>query len=298
MPKPWTFCLDCAAGFSFYHFSLTPTIQPCLCQLGLLIWGIIKCWDLVLLSDVIIVCLLGRWGQPRNEKKGLYLNNSIMFLTPILAAQERLHCFWRKSAFGAMAVAACVLPTVWTSVGGKEKIWGKFLSEWTGNSKTAAHQLAASHPKGCRCVCECVCVLHILDDYIRKIISIHVCWINSSRPSAMEVFSGWKSENLTAMSETGHPFLTEAGESSQSVPQVYSGWVGKARSKLMKAGDQLLVWLSTYSPLAGADDWRFSSPLHLTPSTRCGTGLCVCVCACDPCSCSVTDISTASRSPL
>lgn len=40
-------------------------------------------------------------------------------LTPKLAAQTRLLCFWRKSVFGDLAVAAYAVPRVWPSVGGK-----------------------------------------------------------------------------------------------------------------------------------------------------------------------------------
>lgn len=55
------------------------------------------------------------------------------------------------------------------------------------------------------CVCVCSTYLMIISE---KIISIHVCWINSSRPLAMEVFSGcflkvWK---LNSHEWNGSPF--------------------------------------------------------------------------------------------
>lgn len=54
-----------------------------------------------------------------------------MLLTPRLAAQARLLCFWRKSAFGDLAVAACAVPRVWSFVGGKKKIG----TMWKGQKK-------------------------------------------------------------------------------------------------------------------------------------------------------------------
>lgn len=62
---------------------------------------------------------------------GLQLNTSIMLLTPKLAAQARLLCFWRKSALGDLAVAACAVPRVWSFVGGKKKIG----TMWKGQEK-------------------------------------------------------------------------------------------------------------------------------------------------------------------
>lgn len=104
-----------------HHCSLTPTIQPCLCQLLLLIWGIINRWDLALL----VMSSLGPcWDAEVSQGtiKGLYLNNSIVCLTPKLASWVRLQCFWRKSAFRGLAVVICAVPRVWTSVGGNKKI--------------------------------------------------------------------------------------------------------------------------------------------------------------------------------
>lgn len=45
-----------------------------------------------------------------------------MLLTPKLAVQTRLLCFWRKSVFGDLAVVAYAVPRVWASVDGKKKI--------------------------------------------------------------------------------------------------------------------------------------------------------------------------------
>lgn len=91
------------------------------CQLLLLIWGIINRWDLALL----VMSSSGPcWDAEVSQGmiKGLYLNNSIVCLTPKLAPQVRLQCFWRKSAFTSLAVATCTIPRVWTSVGGNKKI--------------------------------------------------------------------------------------------------------------------------------------------------------------------------------
>lgn len=45
-----------------------------------------------------------------------------MLLTPKLAVQTRLLCFWRKSVFGDLAAVPSAVPRVWVSVGGNRKM--------------------------------------------------------------------------------------------------------------------------------------------------------------------------------
>lgn len=58
----------------------------------------------------------------REMIKGLYLNTRIVLLTPKLAVQTRLLCFWRKSVFGDLAVVAYAVPRVWVSMGGNRRV--------------------------------------------------------------------------------------------------------------------------------------------------------------------------------